>query len=212
MQGDWKFDPRWWPDPEGMVRELRQQGVELMVSVWPTVDKRSANYREMLERGFLTRAERGIPHHHGLHGQTPCSTMPPTPRPGISSGGKAKENYWDKGIRIFWLDVAEPEYSVYDFDHYRYQLGSCREVGNIYPLAYAQTFHDGMRAQGQEGVINLLPARGRQPALRRAGVVSEHRHHVGILPPAARRRPQHGPGGHPLVDHRHRRIPGRRSR
>ena len=35
-----------------------------------------------------------------------------------------KQNYYDKGVRIFWLDEAEPEYAVYDFDHYRYYLGS----------------------------------------------------------------------------------------
>lgn len=27
---------------------------------------------------------------------------------------KAKKNYYDKGIKVFWLDEAEPEYSVYD--------------------------------------------------------------------------------------------------
>ena len=32
-QGDWKFDPVYWPDPDGMVRELKDMGIELMVSV-----------------------------------------------------------------------------------------------------------------------------------------------------------------------------------
>ena len=45
-----------------------------------------------------------------------------------------KRNYYDKGVRIFWLDEAEPEYAVYDFDNYRYHLGSNLQVGNIYPL------------------------------------------------------------------------------
>ncbi len=35
---------------------------------------------------------------------------------------KSKTNYYDKGIRVFWLDEAEPEYNVYDFDNYRYHL------------------------------------------------------------------------------------------
>ena len=37
-QGDWKFDEDYWPDPAAMVRELKEMGVELMVSIWPTVD------------------------------------------------------------------------------------------------------------------------------------------------------------------------------
>ena len=32
-QGDWKFDPVDWPDPEGMVDELKRYGVNLVVSV-----------------------------------------------------------------------------------------------------------------------------------------------------------------------------------
>jgi alpha-D-xyloside xylohydrolase len=30
--------PKYWPDPDAMVRELREMGIELMVSIWPTVD------------------------------------------------------------------------------------------------------------------------------------------------------------------------------
>ncbi len=48
-QGDWKFDPVYWPDPDAMIQELKEMGVELMVSVWPTVDPESENYNEMLE-------------------------------------------------------------------------------------------------------------------------------------------------------------------
>lgn len=36
-QGDWRFDERYWPDPKGMVRELNEMGMELMVSIWPQV-------------------------------------------------------------------------------------------------------------------------------------------------------------------------------
>jgi alpha-D-xyloside xylohydrolase len=68
----------------------------------------------------------------------------------------AKRNYYDKGIRIFWLDEAEPEYSVYDYDLYRYHLGPNLQVGNLYPAMYAKTFFEGMTAAGQKNVINLL--------------------------------------------------------
>ena len=49
-QGDWSFDPTYWPDPDGMIAELHNMGIELMVSVWPTVDKESENYPDMLEK------------------------------------------------------------------------------------------------------------------------------------------------------------------
>ena len=59
-QGEWKFDPVYWPDPEAMIRELKEMGIELMVSIWPTVDRDSENYEEMLEKGYLIRTERGF--------------------------------------------------------------------------------------------------------------------------------------------------------
>ncbi len=59
-QGDWKFDPKYWPDPKGMVKELNEMGIELMVSVWPTVQEGSENYNEMLEKGYLIQSDRGF--------------------------------------------------------------------------------------------------------------------------------------------------------
>lgn len=38
-----------------MVKELKEMNVELMVSIWPTVENLSENYPEMLERGLLIR-------------------------------------------------------------------------------------------------------------------------------------------------------------
>ncbi|MEG0901519.1 MAG: glycoside hydrolase family 31 protein, partial [Clostridia bacterium] len=67
-----------------------------------------------------------------------------------------KMNYYDKGIRIFWLDEAEPECKVYDFDLYRYSTGPVLQVGNIYPVLYAKTFYDGMLEAGEKLPLNLL--------------------------------------------------------
>ncbi|MDR0998688.1 MAG: glycoside hydrolase family 31 protein [Treponema sp.] len=154
-QGDWKFDPAYWPDPPAMIAELRDMGVELMVSVWPTVDRRSENYGEMLEKGYLIRTERGLRIGMDFQGNT-IHYDATNPEARSFLWKKVKQNYYDKGIRVFWLDEAEPEYSVYDFDHYRYYLGPDLQVGNLYPLLYAKTFFDGMRSAGQEQVLNLL--------------------------------------------------------
>jgi len=60
---EWKFDPEYWPDPEGMIRELKNMGIELMVSVWPTVAKDSENYQEMLKKDYLVKNDMGITTH-----------------------------------------------------------------------------------------------------------------------------------------------------
>ena len=58
--GDWKFDPTCWPDPPAMVRELKTLGIEVMVSVWPTVNPDSENFAELERRNLLIRTERGL--------------------------------------------------------------------------------------------------------------------------------------------------------
>ena len=154
-QGDWNFDRDYWPDPEGMVRELKEMGIELMVSVWPTVDKTCDNYAEMLQKGYLVRTERGLRTTMDFLGDT-VFYDPTNPEARDFVWKTVKKNYYDAGIRTFWLDVAEPEYSVYDFENYRYHLGPNVRIGNIYPLMYAKTFFDGMRQEGQNNIVNLL--------------------------------------------------------
>jgi len=154
-QGEWKFDPVYWPDPEAMISELKEMGIELMVSIWPTVDKRSENYEEMLEKGYLIRTDRGVRVGLDFEGATiHCDVTNPEAREYLWQ--KAKENYYDKGVKIFWLDEAEPEYTAYDFDNYRYHLGPNVQIGNIYPVMYAKAFYEGQQQEGQESIINLL--------------------------------------------------------
>lgn len=58
-QGDWRFDETYWPDPDAMIAELKEMGIELMVSIWPMVDYKSENFEEMKAKGLLTRVEKG---------------------------------------------------------------------------------------------------------------------------------------------------------
>jgi alpha-D-xyloside xylohydrolase len=155
VQGEWRFDPREWPDPEAMIAELKAMGTELMVSIWPTVDFRSENYAEMAEKGYLAHVKRGIDIQFDFLGNS--RFIDPT-HPGCRDfvWSVARRNYYDKGVRLFWLDEAEPEYAVYDYDNYRYHAGNVLEVGNIYPLRYSQAFHDGLAEAGQSEIVNLV--------------------------------------------------------
>lgn len=154
-QGEWKFDPVYWPDPQMMVQELKKMGIELMVSIWPTVDKTCENYNEMLEKGYLIRTERGF--RVGLDFQGATIHYDATnPKARDYVWNKAKKNYYDMGIKVFWLDEAEPEYTAYDFDNYRYHRGTNLQIGNTYPLDYARTFYEGMEKEGQTNIVNLL--------------------------------------------------------
>ena len=153
--GDYRFDPEFFPDPVAMVKELNEMGIELMVSVWPQISLTSENYEEMLQQGLLVRAEYG--EQVGMRFVEDNMFFDATnPRARDYVWKKVKKNYFDHGIRIFWLDEAEPEYGTYDFKNYRYHLGSNQQIGNIYPQVYARLFYDGMRQEGMENPVNLL--------------------------------------------------------
>ncbi|KAF3914436.1 Alpha-glucosidase [Arthrobotrys entomopaga] len=154
-QGEWKFDPTYWPDPDAMIQELKGMGVELMVSIWPTVDYNSENYNEMRERGLLTRTDKGIRIAMNFQGDT-IYTDVTNPEAREYIWGKVKINYHSKGIKTFWLDEAEPEYTVYSFDNYRYHAGSNLQIGNIYPVEFARAFYEGQTAAGQTDIVNLI--------------------------------------------------------
>ena len=153
--GDYRFDPEFFPDPVAMVKELDDMGIRLMVSVWPQVALTSENYNEMLQQGLLVRAEYG--EQVGMRFVEDSMFYDATnPRARQYVWKKIKKNYFDAGIRIFWLDEAEPEYGTYEFKNYRYYLGSNQQIGNIYPQMYARGFYDGMREEGMENPVNLL--------------------------------------------------------
>lgn len=155
MQGDFRFEPLDWPDPEGMVRELKELGIETVVSVWPTIDERSENFGPMADRGYLVSADRGNANHMTWMGNT---VFYDATHPGAQRyvWERCRENYYKKGIRCFWLDEAEPEYGPYDFDNYRYYAGPALQCSNVYPVGYARGFYDGLKAEGEKEVMSLV--------------------------------------------------------
>lgn len=155
MQGDFKFEPLDWPDPEAMVKELKELGIETVVSVWPTVDERSENFGTMSDRGYLVNADRGNQNHMTWMGNT---VFYDATHPGAQQfvWERCRENYYKYGIRCFWLDEAEPEYGPYDFDNYRYYAGPALQCTNTYPVGYAKGFYDGLKAEGETEIMSLV--------------------------------------------------------
>ena len=152
-QGDWRFDPEFWPDPVGMVKELKEMGIELMVSIWPTVEAKSENYREMLEKGYLIASETGS---RMTQLGNACFADMTNPEAREYVWGKIRDNYYKYGIKVFWLDEAEPEMTAYDYSNFRYHRGADLEIGNLYPREYAKMAYEGMEKEGQENILNLL--------------------------------------------------------
>lgn len=166
-QGEYKFDEEYWLEPEKMIRNLRDNyQVEPIVSVWPTVQTDAENYETYLENGYLVKVNRGVRLTMQIQGNTVFIDM--TNEEARKYVWKLlKKNYVNKGIKYFWLDVAEPGYSVYDFDNYRYKKGSDLQCGNIYPVDYLSMISDGLRDKGP--VVTLV--RGGWAGAQRQGAL-----------------------------------------
>ena len=159
--GEWEFNPKCWPDPEAMVRELSEMGIKVMVSIWPTVNPGSKYFGELEHRGLLVRTERGL---NALTRFTDADVTRPVythildvtnPEARAFIWQKVRDNYYKHGIKVWWLDAIEPEMSLYDFDNLRYHAGAGLEVTSIYPMMQQKAFYDGMRSEGEEEIITL---------------------------------------------------------
>ncbi|MBR3428581.1 MAG: glycoside hydrolase family 31 protein [Clostridia bacterium] len=155
LQGDWKFDPEYWPDPKAMVDELHSMGIRVIVSVWPSVDRKSENFAPMMERGLLIRTERGAAQTYDYQGD--CIEIDPfNPEARQYIWEVCRKNYYDYGIDGFWLDNSEPDYGVYDFDNYRYYAGPALSCSNMYPQMFSRAFYEPMLTEKKEVPVNLL--------------------------------------------------------
>ena len=155
--GDYRFEDEFWPDPTAMVAELHELGIEPMVSVWPQVSLESENYDRMRHENMLVTADRGIDIQ--MHFGGASAFIDPT-----SSDARAflrerlEHGYGRHGIKLFWLDEAEPEFALYHFDTYRLAAGPVLQAGNIYPQQFVRAVHEGQGADLGSGQISLVRA------------------------------------------------------
>ena len=164
--GEWEWDRTRWPDPEGMVAELRGAGVELMVAVWPHVSPRSKHYQELLDRGLLVMSSDGTPAIFAFADREVPA--------GINvalldlTNALARDFYWDRiqenyhriGVRAFWLDACEPELSaspgrLFEEDVV-YSLGRGAEVSSLFPLEDARAVREGLNRIGDTDSMILI--------------------------------------------------------
>ena len=92
--GQKEFDPRRFPDPAALTRELHALGARLMVSIWPIMTGDCTNQRELAERGLM------------LGNQSTYDAFSP----------EARQVYWRQaerglfahGVDAWWCDCTEP--------------------------------------------------------------------------------------------------------
>jgi alpha-D-xyloside xylohydrolase len=161
--GDWRFDPKEWTDPAVFISELETLGVRLMVSVWPSLNPLSENFAAMQSAGLLVGSEQGVGGHQlfpdkGFSGHSLGVSFYDATNPVARDfvWDVVKRNYYDVGVRVWWLDGCEPEIYPEQFANLRFAAGPGREVANLYPREHARGFFEHMQAEGESEVISLV--------------------------------------------------------
>jgi alpha-D-xyloside xylohydrolase len=159
--GDFRFDPREWPDPRAMVDELADLGIELMVSIWPTISPLSEHFADYRDRGLLVGSDQGVEFHQTIQDKGMTAPMalafydPTNPETREFVWDLVERNYLDLGIKVFWLDASEPELNPAHPANLALHAGPGAEVANIYPRDNARLFAEGMAGAGQEPTVLL---------------------------------------------------------
>jgi alpha-D-xyloside xylohydrolase len=159
--GDYRFDPDEWPDPTAMVDELRGMGVELMVSIWPTVSPLSENWATYVDGGLLVASDQGVESHQTIRDKGMAAPMavsfydPTNPHTREFIWSLIRRNYISHGIGIWWLDASEPELNPSHPSNLSLYAGPGAQVANIYPRDNARMFAEGMAAEGLPQTVLL---------------------------------------------------------
>ncbi len=130
---DFSFDPKRFPDIEGLVRELKERGIHLVpiVDAGVKVEPGEAVYEEGVAKGYFCRNKEG-----GCFGAAVWPGMTHFPdflnRKAREWFGRQYRFYTEKGIEGFWNDMNEPAIFYSEYDKGTKRLGMLLELlGNM---------------------------------------------------------------------------------
>jgi alpha-D-xyloside xylohydrolase len=140
--GEMDMDPRLWPDPAAMNRELHELGFHSMISVWPRYVPKDRYYSTLLKNGWFEHLADGTPT-NGLPYDRAGSDIDTTnPDAARWYWSKIKENFVDKGFDSFWADETEPDLPP---NGSYLHVGPGTEYYNVYPYFHTKAIYDGFR-------------------------------------------------------------------
>jgi alpha-D-xyloside xylohydrolase len=168
-QGEMDLDPKRWPDPAEMNRELHAMGVGTLLSVWPHFSKGTQFYDMLLSKGWLIHSPDGKPDSGGFQ---------PVIGPNLdTTNPEAAQWFWEKireryvkpyGFDYIWLDETEP-----DVDPAKdlFFVGSGTRFYNVYPLFHTASVYEGFRRDFGDSRRVMILARAAYLGAQRNGTV-----------------------------------------
>ena len=150
--GEMDMDPKAWPDPAGMLKQLHAMNFHVMISVWPRFTPGSRYYDTVLKNGWFEHLADGTPT-NGLPYDRAGSDIDTTnPDAAKWYWGIVRQNYVSLGFDAFWADETEPDLPP---NGSYFKIGPGTQYFNVYPLFHTAAFYNGMRADMKERALIL---------------------------------------------------------
>ena len=160
--GDMELNPACWPDPQGMVDELRSLGIELMTTHWPFMSTASKNRAAYEAAGALAvNASSGGADMFWQYLQNGSLITTLSEATRTLTMQRWTAGYGRFGIRAMWLDETEPDRTGPSNDLLRagtwsYEGVPDTELGPTWRQQWLRTMTDTLRALHGEGNYFLL--------------------------------------------------------
>ena len=153
--GQMDMDPKFWPDPVAMNKQLHAMGFETMISVWPRFVPEDSFYNELREKGWLIHLANGTPI-NGLPYDRAGSDIDTTnPEAAKWYWKTIHDNILSLGFDSLWADETEPDLPP---DGSYFHIGPGTQFFNVYPLFHTAALYDGFR-KDEPGKRSLILSR-----------------------------------------------------
>ncbi|WP_228370721.1 TIM-barrel domain-containing protein [Candidatus Korobacter versatilis] len=168
-QGEMDLDPKRWPDPAGMNRQLHDMNVRTLLSVWPHFAPGTQFYDMLLKKGWLIHTPDGKPD-HGWYKEIIGPNLDTT-------NPDAAKWWWEQirdryvkpyGFDDLWLDETEPDV---DPANDVFWVGPGTSFYNVYPLFHTASVYEGFRRDFGDSKRLMILARASYLGAQRNGTV-----------------------------------------
>jgi alpha-D-xyloside xylohydrolase len=165
--GSHEFDPKYFPDPAGMVDEVHKLNAKIMISVWPKFYITTEHYKEFDSKGWMYKqaVKDSIRDWIG-HGYIGSFYDPYSQEARDLFWGQIREHLYSKGFDAWWMDASEPDIESNASIEYRKLLSTPTALGpstkyfNTYALMNAMAIYEGQRSVDPDKRVFLLTRSG----------------------------------------------------
>ena len=165
--GQMDLDPKFWPDPEAMNKQLHEMGFETMISVWPRFVPESRYYDELRQKGWLIHMADGTPVDGQPYDRAGSDIDTTNPEAAAWYWKTIHENIISKGFDSIWADETEPDLPP---NGAYFHIGPGTQFFNVYPLFHTAALYQGFR-KDEPGRRALILSRDAYLGAQRNGTI-----------------------------------------